>query len=381
VVENIKLRFIPETHELACHPLYLTVLVKSCTKPREGSLRENVIRQVYKELHDTMQAAVSERAARALVQLAVELELLDKKDLHWTAKGHVINEVSADPGTINNRFKQLNLKLGETGKPFRHVSLRLLPKEQIAYLKYFLDADGAFLIHFLRELGPSFSFDNKRQREFLENGGIEKIFEKVADEYLSHVFDIEPRHELNQLLKRVRKGYDKHVRLHKFIPRMEILVDLGILDKVVNENVCYQSALTKNHSSTEIFLDQFNDPKKLDDILSVDGDFFERAAKIYHLQYAKADLNRDYQLLQKEIVKSYESVRDETFRLAHLDAIMDLVCITSLTSSRKLCEWKDVKKIVEKMHKESEKDIRFHVNDWGVISYVAISESYIKEVA
>ncbi len=325
-----------------------------------------------------MKAAVSKKAAEVLTKLAIALDLLEKKDLHWTAKGHVVNDTTPGLETVEQRFKQLSWDIEKKQIPFRFATLALQPREQIVYLKYFLDADGDIIINLLKQFGPDFLLGNKEQEEFLKGGGIEKVFEAVIDGYLSHVFELEPRHELNQLLRRVKKGYERHVQTHKFVPRMETLVDLGIIKKIVDGTVSYGSSSTNDFYTTKVFLQEFGDSEKLDSILSPGGEYFEKAAKVYRIEHVRVDENTDYELLKVEVVKAYEKVRDEVFRLAHLEAIMDSVCVNFLTYFRKLCKWEQIKKVIERMQKEAEKDIRFHVNDWGTISYITISESYVR---
>ncbi|GAI55270.1 unnamed protein product, partial [marine sediment metagenome] len=134
----------------------------------------------------------------------------------------------------------------------------------------------------------------------------------------------------------------------------------------------------EGQSMVKTFLEEFGVLPDLDGILSVEGDFYRRAARLYDFSLNPVELDRDYPLLLREIVKSYESVRDETFRLAHLDAIRDLVCINFLFDHAKICEWGTVNNAIEMLHKQSEKDIRYHVNDWGIISYLTMSSDYVK---
>lgn len=364
---STRLRFVSQLHELASHPRYLSVLIKQ-TKPREGAVPENVIRRVHRKLHDEMGAAISRRACRDLVRLAVDLGLLEK-DMHWAARGHVINYVSPPLDVMGRAITETSENLKKSKRPFRHATLPLDKKESLIFLKYYLDADGAFLITFLKELGSGVDLS-----EFLDSRGLESIFMQVAELYLSRVFDITPRFRLRELMRYAEKGYSRHVRSHKFVPRIEALVDLHILEKKITPDgaIRYEPI----DPALGIFLDQFSDPLELNRTL--EKDYFERASKLYGLSpQGEAPSN----LLTNAILKSYEIVRDETFRLAYLDAVRDITCLDLLFSHNKLCEWEDVNRAIEDLHQESERDIRYHVNDLGIISYITITNDFIRKMS
>jgi len=363
---STRLRFVSQFHELASHPRYLSVLVK-LTKPREGAVPENVIRRVHKKLHDEMGAAISRRACRDLITLAVDLGLLEK-DMHWAARGHVINYASPPLDMMSAAITETSENLRKSKRPFRHATLPLDKKESLIFLKYYLDADGAFLITFLKELGSGVDLS-----EFLDSRRLESIFMKVAELYLSRVFDITPRLRLRELMRYAEKGYSRHVRSHKLVPRLEALADLHILEKKITADgaIRYEPM----DPALKIFLDQFSDPLTLN--ITLKKDYFERASKLYDLN-TQGKASSD--LLTNAILKSYQIVRDETFRLAYLDAIRDIACLDLLFSHNKLCEWEDVNRAIEELRQESEKDIRYHVNDMGVISYITISKDFIRKM-
>jgi len=366
-VGNTRLRFISQLHELASHPRYLSVLVKQ-TNPREGSVPENVIRMVHGKLHDEMGAAISERACQDLVTLALKLGLLEK-DMHWAARGHVINYASPPLDVMGTTIRETSQNLKKSKRPFRHATLPLGEKESVIFLKYYLDADGAFLITFLKELGSGIDLS-----EFLDSKGLESIFLQVVELYLSRVFDIRPRLRLRKLTRYAERGYSRHVRSHKLVPRLEVLTDLHILEKKITADraIRYEPM----DPVLRIFLDQFSDPLTLN--IALKKDYFERASTLYGLN-TRGKASSD--LLINAILKSYEIVRDETFRLAHLDAIRDITCLDLLFSDNKLCEWEDVNRAIEDLHQKSERDIRYHVNDMGVISYITITNDFIRKMS
>jgi hypothetical protein len=258
----------------------------------------------------------------------------------------------------------------------------LTDSEKVAYLKYYLDTDGALIINFLRELDESGEQGILMSR-FLNEGGVERVFVKTAEDYLQEVFDISPRYKLSKLLSLREKNYSSKVRTDKFVPHIEPLVDLGFIQRSYEGNAVKYGPTFRSENGnmvncTSVLSKQFSCLLDLDQILSKDGDFFRRASVSFGLPVEKSDLGKDYSIIRHEIIKAYDETKDAYFRLARLDSIYDLVCIRLLYAPfRKLCEESDVSSTIQRMNVESEEAIRFHVDDSGVRRYVTISKEYV----
>jgi hypothetical protein len=345
---------------------------------------------------------IPERAAPYLVQTAIELGVLEK-DIYkegfvsrWGARGYVIGAISPDiPSELPS-------------------DLRLLERDKLAFLKYYMDADGIALLHFARKLQEQGEIE---QAKFLASEETERMWNSIINESLDHIRSDRLRSETRELLRRSRflagkpraKGkFLEHVRKHKFTPHMEALVDLDIVERSPppsdwrlakelemkdgrmkiqvtsmspQERVVYRPRLQGSTSRVDEFLDCFRDLPILDKILSPsEGSYFTTAAKLYGLRYPRVDLAKDFETLKKEIVRAYEFTRDDVYRLAFLDSIKDIVCINLQVSNAKICEPQDVWAAIEEMRKMSEKDVRYHRDNYGVITYVALSAEYVKSV-
>jgi len=350
----MKIRILPETHEMVSNPYYFTVLIKQCTKPRESSNKEHVILQLHKILHDDMGYKITKRACEVLIQTAIKMRLVFN-DLHWDARGHVINTVSSSEVGLNQA-------------------------EKIAYLKYFLDIDGAAIIHLMNELNTQSEI---KKAQFVRNHNIERMVKNIATTYLAKTSDIKERHFLLNLLRNAERGYSQHYRLHKITPRMHILSKLGLVDITKNGQECYKPMIAytreKEINLVRLFLENFSSIDALDQILGKDGDFFKRAANLYLITCDSIDLNTDLELVTKEIMNTYSRVKDETFGLASLEAIRDIVCLNLLIKYSKICEWKHVDKVIGHLRKIFEKEMRYHVDDWGVIKYITIDEKLVQK--
>jgi len=347
-----KLRYILNTHEQVCHPHQLSVLISRCTSGSE----EKSVSQLLSCL--TEEVDMNRRACEFLVDLALRMELVER-DLHWSGRGWVINAFTSN-------------------------KTDLAEPEKVAYLKYYLDTDGALMINFLKEL-DGLGEEGMLMSHFLNEGGVERVFVKTAEDYLQEVFEISPRYELSKLLLLREKNYSSKVRTDKFFTHIEPLVDLGFVRRsreggAVKYGPILQNENRKMVNLTAILCREFGNVLDLGRILSKDGDFFRRASISFGLSTERIDRIRDYPNIRHEIVRAYDETKDEYFRLARLNSICDIVCIRLLyapCATARLCEQSDVILTIEQMHEESEKDIRFHMADSGDREFLTISKDYV----
>lgn len=398
---SIKRRFIYNTHENAERPYYVSVLLKTCTKPRESISITNLAHLAHKKLRGEMGFPIPERATPYVIQTAIELGALER-DVYreglvnrWGARGYVINAISPD----------IPLELP--------LDLRLLEKDRLAFLKYYLDTDGFALLYLAEKLR---SEGEIILTDFVKGSQVELMWNGIIKESMSYVRDDRLRSEMRKLLKSSRflRGTPKakgktleHVRKQKVTPHMELLVDFDIVERspppmdwrdvakdlgmkdrgvkrtttATQEKVIYRPRLNASTNRVSTFLEKFANGKALDNILSPqEGRYFAAAAELYGLDYPKADLESDFSLIEKEVVKAYESTRDNVYRLAFTDSIKDIVCINVQVNNKRVCEPQDVWAAIEKMHRSSEKDVRYHRDNYGVITYVALTDNYVKNV-
>lgn len=350
---SIKIRFLFETHEVVLHPFYFTVLVKECTRPRQGTPKEALVELAYKKLSEiakTYGVGWTKKAAEVLVRLAVDLEILHDH-LHWKGKAYVINTVT-----------ESKTELDFLGK--------------LVYLKYFLEGDGAILVHLVRELK---NLGELERSAFLNDGGWERVLDGMCEDYLSMALDPEERHRIRTIRGHARKGYAKHTREHWFNPRAATLVDLGIWSRLNEGRIRYKPAQLNGIDMVDQFVSVFDNIGSLDSIFSPAGDFFERAAKLYQTETSRINVDAEMAILSARILTAYEACRDDAYRLADLTAIKDIVSLTFLKDNKGVCEWRDVERAIQKMRETSEKDIRYHVDDWGRPSYLVVTQQYVKD--
>jgi hypothetical protein len=388
------------THEDAERPYYVTALLK-LTKPRarRSILVENLAKLIHDELRLKVGLPISTRAAEYLVNLAVDLKVLERDIYHqgfikkWAPRGYALDAL----------FPHSHRELPP--------DLRTLEPDRLAYLKYYLDADGAFMLYLVREVSRRKQIE---QSTFLNEGGVERMINSTVSEYLTKVkVDQKDRRYLHELerksgIKPTKTGksreYYSYTRNHKFTPHMEALVDLHILerdppcadwrrvskwllqkDKEAKpksaQPVIYRPSKSNDTDRTQKFLELFPNISSLDLILSEkQGDYFERAAKLYGMQFSKIDLSRDFDLVSAALIKAYEMVRDDVYRLGSLEAASDLACINLLIGEGKACEWRDIWTAIERLRSSAEQDIRYHRDNLGVIRYIVIDKDLVRKL-
>ncbi len=393
--------FIYNTHESAERPYYVSALIKECTKPRESISINNLAILVHQKLRREMFFPIPERACPYIIQTAIELRVLEKDVYNegivnrWGARGYVLNEISPQI---------------PSGLP---DDLRLLEKDRLAFLKYYLDADGLALLYLVNKLN---SEGEIKLAELVQGKQVEQMWNSIIKESLLYTKNSKLRSEMQELMKSSRfltgnpRATGKtleHIRKQRVTPHLDILVDLGILERspppmnrtavaeglrmkdnrmkkaalTSSERVVYRPKFENNINRVEAFLKEFMNAQTVDRILSThEGGFFSAAALMYGFSFPRVSLETDFVLIQKEVVKAYESCRDDVYRLAFIDAISDIVCVNLQVFAKKVCEPQDVRSVVEKMHQASEKDVRFHRDNYGVITYLVLSNDYVKTV-
>jgi len=245
------------------------------------------------------------------------------------------------------------------------------------YLKYYLESDGAFLIHFARKVLDENGLSKHTLR--YTNKGVEPIFENVLNEYLAIENDFRKKVQLENFSKLLQRGgYQSKVRIHKAFPHLDPLVDLGILDYDSKKRQ-YLPKMPEG-SMTKTFLQKFPDISSLEEVFLLEegvkktsSGYYERVAGLYNVSYRKFS-RKDNGIISNEITKIYSKVKDKVTGLASIKTIKDIVCTLVLVNHRVLCEWSDIDEVLKEFKLEKGVNLRFHVDRAGEIAYIVLSE-------
>ena len=356
------------THYQVGHPIYFGFLIHSCTSPVESKSKERVIHDIHKTLGNHKYQC-SREAAKFLVRMAQNMGFLELNNI-WTWKAFVIDYFE---------------KLDEINRCHEKTKISSLTKRTV-YLKYYLEADGAFLIRFAREVLENGENGLRKYTIRYTDKAVEPIFKDVINGYLTIEKDFRKRVQLRNFSDWVNvKGYEKKVRIHKGFPHLDPLVDLDILHYDDKERK-YLPKFVENLNVSEIFLKNFPDIKSLEGIFLFEegnskkaGDYgvkcgyYKRVAELYDIPFHEYSRN-DRKIISEEIEKAYSKVRDKVTGLASIRTIKDIVCTSVLVNHEVLCEWPDVDVVLKELKKEKGANLRFHVDRKGEIAYLVLSE-------
>jgi len=347
------------THYQVGHPIYFGFLIRLCTSPVESKTTEKVLHCVHEILNDHRYRC-SEEAAKFLVRMAQQMRFLESNNI-WTWKAFVVNY-----------FEEAE----DVTRCFERTNISSMVK-RIIYLKYYLESDGAFLVHFARKVLEEGGLSKYALR--YTNKAVDLVFQNVLNEYLAIETDFRKKVELKNFLELVReRGYRSKVRIHKAFPHLDPLVDLGILDYDVAKRKYMPRISGRN--MTERFLQEFPNLSSLEKIFLLEegakkanSGYYEKVAELYNVPYRKFS-RKDTNTISHEIVGTYSKLKDEVTGLAAIKSIKDIVCTLGLVNHGILCEWSDIDEVLEQLGSRKGVNLRFHVDRTGDIAYIVLSE-------
>ena len=246
--------------------------------------------------------------------------------------------------------------------------------ERLFYLYKMLKIDGAALVYLMSNLGIEKTWTRKEAAILLSNiyreyGKFCLSSAETTADYLSSRKFIEVAERMNKST-RTRQGTvgTKELRV---TTRLEVLVDLEIIDKPKNKKDSY---IYCRNQITPRFIEKFND--WMEDEKNLDEKFFERCAYIYNLK-AKPANNEE---IFWSLIANFRHL-EAAYGLAGIDEVCLLSGIKLLSSKiPKILEINRAKTVLIEKQKEYQRDIKLHVNSRGRIRYFSVSEKLLNSI-
>jgi len=348
-------RLITKTHTEALRPGNYSLLISKCSSPYKSSYPETV----EKRLADFLKPSI----AKYTVKTATEKNrgfgfLLD--NMIWSWKGHVINAILQDVGkTSNNKDDYYDLT----------------KSEKIAYLKYFLETEGALILKlskmFQKRGGISYSFLKSE---------IQNIFKDIYESYIDLAPDFRTRIRIKQMFQETQKQmkskkgtYATGTLPHKIKPHIQALADLGLLvvDKGTEEEI-YQSSVIDGLSSLDLLSGKLQDFKTMEDLLT-NEEHFSIIAEALNLKSVRYSPRTHKERLQRTFSSGYEGVKNKTTGMADIEALVDWCCTKLLSEQNILITQSEVKEFISGIRQVSPSSIQFHVDGKGRIAYLIMA--------
>lgn len=350
-------RFIMKTHTNSLKPGNYSILVTKCTSPHDVQYQENVEKKLLEFLGNKL---VSRFTVLTSTKKNRGFGFLHE-NMIWSWKGYVLNSLMVSLGKV---------KTDDISSFFT-----LSKKEQIAYLKYYLETEGAIIFKF----AGRFAGKKKINYSFLKTE-IKKIFEEIYEEYLDIAPDFQSRLKIREMynssklhMKRKEYNYDPSTLAHKIKPHIKALSDLRLLHihKEDNEEA-YYPIINNNISPFDIFVEEIKSIQDLEDHFSRD-EYFYLIAKILNLKTVRFSIERHENCLKHIIIQGYKIMSDKVTGMADIYAIIDWVCINLLAENNIIIKNDDVMNFFDKIRKVDSSSIQYHVDGRGNIAYIILN--------
>lgn len=362
----MELRFIMKTHTGALRPGNYSILISKCTYPDRGAYPEMVAKSLESSLRGLPSEGIEleeKRGKKSIAEYTVRLAgrknrgfgfLLD--NMIWSWKGHVINTV----------LSYLNKNTREDVGVFFPDELPKL--EQIAYLRYFLETEGALIL----KIAERISEEGETSYSYLKDN-IQGIFLEIYEGYIDASPDFRTRVRVREMLKEMQKQmksrektYRKSTLPHKIKPHIQALKDLGILSiEERKDDEIYKSA-----ALCTLF-------KELSDIPQMETTFsnyayFRLIADALNLKPNEYHVYKHKELVEEAVHYGYSVMKDKATGMVDIDALVDWCCIKMLAQDNILIWKQDVERFFDEMRKQDPASIRYHVNGKGRIAYLIL---------
>lgn len=349
-------RFIIKTHTEALRPGNYSILITKCTFPNKGAYPENV----EKRLSEFLGKSVAKYTILTVTKKNRGFGfLLD--NMIWSWKGHVINAL----------IQYLNKRSDDTS-----VYFSLEKIERIAYLRYFLETEGAFIL----KLAERFTTEGKITYSYLKND-IRNIFREIYEGYSDMAPDFRSRIRIKEMfketqrrLKRKEQGYDPGTFAHKIKPHIQALSDLQLLsiNKKDSEEI-YEPYLYNGVSPFAMLIEELYNLRQMEKLFSTSTDgYYSVIVRALNLDPERYSAETHEEILKRTFLYGYEIMKDEVTGMADIDALIDWCCIKLLSVENILVTREDVEKLLDEMRKADPSSVRYHVDGKGRIAYLIL---------
>ena len=234
-------------------------------------------------------------------------------NLFWSWKGHVISMLtSRGPDADTSSFLDLSLA------------------EQLIYLKYYLEGDGAILIALAREL---VSRGGLTEDDLVRSDLLEQSLRSIWTAYSDLSTSITERVRLRERLRRQR--YDATTRRHKTYPHLLPLEDIGLLVRVrTNGRDEFAPSVYDGRTPLQTIVDAFPTIGDMENSLD-DNQHSSILADAIVPEHRPFSQQSDFNMLIQNTVECYQTMSRTGAMICPIDAISD-VCFARMLSQQQV---------------------------------------------
>ena len=352
----MEIRLILKTHYQINKPGIFSILLRKCTSPNQSNYPETISNKLSSIHFESI--SLNKESAKFAVAMAQSFGFITK-NMFWNWKGHSIN-----------------LLLDETNREKPDDFLKLTPIENLLYLKYYLEADGATILEICKRL---YSKGSISRIELLSSDFIDQIFIDIWGSYRQLTDDLREKTSLRQSIDKLRsKPYTFKTRIHKALAHIEPLVDFNFIDrKEEKKEVFFIPKVTNGVSAIERLSREINNIEDMEARFSR-YEFFEIINNVYNMNSISYDPEIHLDLLRGEIVKSYLQARTEPSNMASIATISDIISVRMLQERGILIDRPQVENELNKLKYAFNRDVRYHLDMSGKRAFIILSDRLCK---
>ena len=358
----MKPRVILKTHSGVRRPGIFSVLVAKCTSATQAAHQEKVVKKLAAEFKDVPReylkgASFGERgAAFHAVWMARPQQLgILTANLFWSSKGHALRVLTVCNENVDVRD-----------------CLDLSPAEQIIYLKYYLEGDGAILLGLARELVARGQLSDS---DLIQTDLIERLLEAIWKEYLDLSTSVTERVQLR--LKLERQSYPPSTRRHKIYPHLIPLEEFGLVERKVIENKdVFVPEIRQGQTPIQNLVERLGSVRELEKSIAEDS-LRQIIAEIMFPGFRQFSKEGDAETVTKSTLDIYRRVRASGVPICPLDAITDASYALMLAQQNLLVTRQNLHELLVELESRHPQDVRFHVDRFGLPAYVVISDDLV----
>ena len=358
-------RVILKTHSGVRRPGIFSVLVARCTSATQPAHEGIVTKRLAAEFQhvplDALKGAkLGERGAGFNVVWMARPQQLGflTSNLSWSWKGHVVRMLTTCNADSDPR-----------------AFLELSPAEQVIYLKYYLEGDGAILIALAREM---LSRGSLTEEDLVQTDLLEQALRGIWKEYLDLSTNLTERVELKQKLQ--RQKYDSSTRRHKTYPHLIPLEDMGLVVRSeLDEGDIFAPAVFDGRTPLQYLVERFPTIRDLETAVNR-GEHCAILADVMFAGHRQFSQQQDLTALMRTTFENYRKLRDSGAAIYPIDAITDASYAQMLANQGVLVTRQDIDGLFADLQEHHPQEVRFHVNRLGLPAYIVVADELVDQI-
>jgi hypothetical protein len=335
-------RLVFRTHYQVDEPAYLSVLVLHATSPVRSDYSERVAQTLATYLQK-QGTSFNIAAAGYAVDLARSLGLINEQN-SWTAAAHLLAHIAHRDGD--------------------HAALDLRPAERLAYLKVFLEGDGAAMLYLARRVLEQDSLPGDDDWNTIAQSMVLDVYEESLKLTSATADRVALRRELDRLR---RQGFSGKTGSHKMFVHLQSMYRIGLLSRPnAGQGRSYAAS---NPPALQRFCDAVGDLLRLEGIVR-ESRWADVAAAILDARHDDGTIGPDE--LLDSVRDPYQDITATGIAICPISAVFDAIQVSALLERRHI-ERAALETSLGVLQRERPRDVRLHVDRAGRPAFIKLS--------